>query len=656
MEKIKNFFIKIGTWFKNHAPSKRRIIQLYAALLYNANLKGFISGQIFTGSSKNVCVPGLNCYSCPGAVASCPLGALQNALNASNKTVPYYMLGIIMLFGVTLARTICGFLCPIGMLQELLYKVKTPKIKKSKVTYVLTFLKWAILLVFVIALPIGFGMNGYANPGFCKYFCPAGTFGGGFMLLINPTNANLFEMLGPLFTWKTSLLIVFIVMCMFMYRFFCRFFCPLGLIYGLFNRFSLVGVTVNKSKCSDCGLCVNACKMDVRKVGDIECIQCGECISVCPENAIIWKGSKIFLHKDQLDPVVSNVKIDIISNLPRIEANQTTSEEIPNQVNEISNEPSVELDNKTRKLLLKLNVENLEIAAKLKDLRTFVEKLESKINDEDTNISTKELERVNKKIFKLNSQIENLDSKFQQNKENIDFIKTSNDVNYVETPVKPSGKKQLYDNKKTKIFFICLFTALSVVTATALIYYNFIDGRPSEPTTTEPTSPSTEPTDPTNPTGPTIPGPTPGKFDVGSIPNNFTVELFNSDLSYEYKYDYFDGKIKIINFWATWCGPCVHELPYFNEIQNNYSEDVEVIAIADSNETAKDVQDYIDEYFNTFNILFAHDNSGNSVFKQLGGVNSLPHTVILNQNNVCTFIKTGGMTYEAIEEQIKVLL
>ena len=89
MNRVKNFFIKIGTWFKNHAPSKRRIIQLYAALLYNANIKGFITGRIFKGDTKNVCVPGLNCYSGPGAVGSCPLGALQNELNSSNKTIPY---------------------------------------------------------------------------------------------------------------------------------------------------------------------------------------------------------------------------------------------------------------------------------------------------------------------------------------------------------------------------------------------------------------------------------------------------------------------------------------------------------------------------------------------------------------------------------------
>ena len=75
-----DFFKRAGLWLKNHAPTRRRIIQLYAALLTNANIKGLFNGRIYTGATKNVCVPGLNCYSCPSTVGACPLGALQNAL------------------------------------------------------------------------------------------------------------------------------------------------------------------------------------------------------------------------------------------------------------------------------------------------------------------------------------------------------------------------------------------------------------------------------------------------------------------------------------------------------------------------------------------------------------------------------------------------
>ena len=82
---------------KRFLPSKRRLIQLYTALLYNAHAKGFIEGNIYTGSSKMLCAPGLNCYSCPGAIGACPLGALQNAVASSGHRAPVYVLGILLL-------------------------------------------------------------------------------------------------------------------------------------------------------------------------------------------------------------------------------------------------------------------------------------------------------------------------------------------------------------------------------------------------------------------------------------------------------------------------------------------------------------------------------------------------------------------------------
>ncbi|MBO5327653.1 MAG: 4Fe-4S binding protein, partial [Clostridia bacterium] len=299
---MKKFFSKIGNFFKKLIPSKRRLIQLYAALLYNANLKGYISGQIYQGNTKYVCVPGMNCYSCPGAIGSCPLGALQNALNSADKTAPYYVLGILALFGLFLGRTICGFLCPIGLVQDLTYKIKTPKLKKSKYTRVISYLKYVLLAVFVIAIPLAL-----SSPGFCKYICPAGVEGGALGLLSNPNRSDLFDSLGWLFTWKFCLTVVIIVASVFIYRVFCRFICPLGAIYGFFNKIALLGIKLEKDKCTDCGLCVAECKMDVLKVGDHECINCGECIKVCPTKAITWKGSKIFLRGSEIDtPAVEN--------------------------------------------------------------------------------------------------------------------------------------------------------------------------------------------------------------------------------------------------------------------------------------------------------------------------------------------------------------
>lgn len=301
---MKKFFGKIKTWFINHKPSKRRLIQLYVALLYNANIKGFFNGQIYKGPTKNLCVPGLNCYSCPGAIASCPLGALQNALSASGTRAPTYVIGIIVLFGIILGRTICGFLCPVGLAQELLYKIKTPKLKKSKATRALSYLKYVILGVLVVLVPLLFGV-----PGFCEYICPAGTFEGGVGLLSNKANEGLLAILGPLFTWKFTLLVLIVVASIFIFRVFCRFLCPLGALYGFFCKIALLGVKLDKSKCTNCGLCIGVCKMDTKKVGDHECIQCGECISVCPTKAISWKGSKLLVRSNDADaPATTEIK------------------------------------------------------------------------------------------------------------------------------------------------------------------------------------------------------------------------------------------------------------------------------------------------------------------------------------------------------------
>lgn len=310
LTKTGSFFKKIGLWFKNHVPTKRRIIQLYAALLTNANIKGLFSGSIYTGPTKNMCVPGLNCYSCPSTVGACPLGALQNALASSGTKTPVYVIGIIALFAMMLGRTICGFLCPTGLIQDLLYKIKTPKLKKNRITRILSYFKYILLVVLVIAIPLAFMLQDTPVPGFCKYICPSGTLGGAVLLLLNPLNAGEFARLGGLFTWKFVLLAIILLASVFMYRPFCRFVCPLGAIYGFFNKLALLGVKVEKDKCVDCGLCVAHCKMDIKKVGDHECINCGECIKVCPTKAIVWKGSSIFVKPSQLDDE-NNVKVPL---------------------------------------------------------------------------------------------------------------------------------------------------------------------------------------------------------------------------------------------------------------------------------------------------------------------------------------------------------
>ena len=266
---------------------QRKFIQLLSALIYNANLPGFVSGELYKGSTKGICVPGLNCYSCPGAVGACPLGSLQSGLSAVPRKFPLYVLGFLLLVGLLLGRLVCGFLCPFGLIQELFYKIPSPKLKKNRVTKKLSWLKYAVLVVLVLLIPLWTAIaNGVAVPAFCKYLCPAGTLEGGFLLAaLRPEYRPL---LGWLFSWKAALCVLILVACVFCYRSFCRFLCPLGAIYGLFNRVALFAFRIDEDKCTRCGICTRKCLLDVEQLGDRECIQCGACRAHCPHDAIYF--------------------------------------------------------------------------------------------------------------------------------------------------------------------------------------------------------------------------------------------------------------------------------------------------------------------------------------------------------------------------------
>ena len=180
--------------------SFQRRVQLLAAAVVNGYAIGFAKGKIFTGGTKAVCVPVLNCYSCPGALGACPIGSLQAALGGSSRRFPFYVLGLLMLFGVVLGRLICGLLCPFGLVQDLLCKIPAPKLRvPKKLDKPLRWLKYAVLLVLVVLLP-AFAVTdtGVAPPYFCKYLCPAGTLEGGVPLLL--ANPSLRSLMGALFS------------------------------------------------------------------------------------------------------------------------------------------------------------------------------------------------------------------------------------------------------------------------------------------------------------------------------------------------------------------------------------------------------------------------------------------------------------------------
>ena len=267
----------------------RTVVQAIAFAFTNGYVNGWVHGRIYQGSSKKICIPGLNCYSCPGALYACPIGALQAVLGSGQLKISLYVLGFIGSVGVFCGRAICGWLCPFGFIQDLLHKIPVfKKIKNLPGHRFLIYLKYVVLLVFVIALPMLIkGASGTGSPWFCEYICPSGTLLGGIPLAA--ANENIRATIGWRFYFKLTILIVIILLAVKSYRPFCKYLCPLGALYSAANPISFYRFQVDHDKCVKCGACQKACGMDIpvwENPNSPECIRCGKCKAACPCGAI----------------------------------------------------------------------------------------------------------------------------------------------------------------------------------------------------------------------------------------------------------------------------------------------------------------------------------------------------------------------------------
>lgn len=637
---------KIKSFFQSILPSKRKLIQLYAALLYNANLMGFVTGNIFTGKSKTICLPGMNCYSCPGAIGACPLGSLQNALSSKNYKTITYVVGILLLYAIIFGRLICGWFCPGGFFQELLYKIKTPKLKKNKVTRVLSYLKYVLLALLVVYLPIIFAITaGKTIPGFCKYICPIGMFEGAIGLISNKNNSNYFSMLGPIFTWKFFLLVLFIVGSIFIYRIFCRFFCPLGALYGLFNKLSILGIKVNDEKCNHCGACVNHCKMDVKYVGDHECIMCGECIDVCHAKAINWKLIKEEVHAS---------------------LNEDDNSKLNENSNEVlENNESLQLDKPKKKLNKKFIVNGITtlicvitllIAILYSNINWSKAKVVS-LGDKYTSLNVTLYD--SSKTFDLDTN-DKVTLLYYFDNYNAEEIKQLNDkfkgkdLNLV--AISSYSNRELNKNSiDSSLDFIFAYDADSKKSLKSfggndypffvwlnkndeLMYFSndsFISDEES------------------------IDAAIAGKIignKIGNLCYSMDISLIDADgNTSKFSVKTSNGKIRIINFWYTSCGPCVGEMPHFNTIANDplYKDKVEVIAIHDTQTYYKnDYLSYLNVQFEGFNIKFGVDNGKSDYYRLLGGKEVFPMTVIIDEEGIITYNNMGSVTLDLLKSEL----
>lgn len=715
MANVKNFFKSVGNWFKNHVPTRRRIIQVYAALLTNANFKGFAESEIYKNTSqvtaytKNLCTPGLNCYSCPGAVAACPLGALQNSLGSANRTTPYYILGILALFGLLLARTICGFLCPFGFFQDMLYKVKSPKVKKSAYTRLLSYLKYVLLITLVIAVPLIY----HSVPGFCKYICPAGTFLGAGGLLANDVNSVFYGMLKYLFSWKFVLLVICVVACIFIYRAFCRFICPLGAIYGFFNKIALLGVKLEKSKCIDCGMCISKCKMDIKHVGDHECINCGECISVCPTKAISWKGGKLFLEPTSMAVTAANVPVkeeaapalssilksgtaaqvvneNTVTDTAKVETTLVAEVKADAPVAEVKEEtpvaaPIVKAEKPINKVAYtrKKSSKILEIVAwslasvLLIGAIIYYNTLPSAASTagktiEDFTVSTYQTAYESEEytlsdndgkptvVIFWNSRIDSSAVYLESLKDSYEEMQEKANIVVVHVVNADSSTPEVVQNKINEHGLNELNVPF-VQDTEEIDLYNECGGEGVYPTLVFLTihnqmnskyAGEMEVEKITEQVQATKNATT---YVVGDRFNDFTVVTYEST----YKEGSFStesarGKVLVVNFWYVQCTPCVAELPDIEDVNKEFGDDVVVVALHANDEDQPYAQTFINSKgWSEWKTIFAKDIGANSYFTMLGGKGAYPITIIVDAEGYISFAKYGSITRDELANAIQ---
>ena len=176
----------------------------------------------------------------------------------------------------------CKLICPAGTLEGGLPLVLLNKAMRGAIGWLYIWKNTILIVTIILSIII-------YRP-FCKYICPQGVLEGAIPLSLG--NAAIRSALGKLFSFKCFILITVVVLSILFYRPFCKWICPLGAIYSLFNKVSLLNIKVEDSKCIGCGQCSRVCKMDVdvcKHPDHPECIRCGACIKACPKDAIHYR-------------------------------------------------------------------------------------------------------------------------------------------------------------------------------------------------------------------------------------------------------------------------------------------------------------------------------------------------------------------------------
>jgi len=218
----------------------------------------------------NVCGVVFHCYSCPLATFACPVGVLANF--SALHLVPFLAIGTLVICGAAVGAFVCGWACPFGLLQDLIGRVPVPKAALPNWT---SYSRYAVLVGLVLVVPY---LYSESHPLFICRLCPAGALEGAV-----PNMARTW-IAGEQVTWpsalKLGILTLVLVAAFVKWRPWCSLLCPLGAIFGLFNRGSLLVLRMRVDRCRGCGQCHRMCRYGVlpdKNLNNARCIRCLEC-------------------------------------------------------------------------------------------------------------------------------------------------------------------------------------------------------------------------------------------------------------------------------------------------------------------------------------------------------------------------------------------
>ena len=116
-----------------------------------------------------------------------------------------------------------------------------------------------------------------------------------------------------------------------------------------------------------------------------------------------------------------------------------------------------------------------------------------------------------------------------------------------------------------------------------------------------------------------------------------------------------DGKVIVLNFWATWCPPCLREMPAFIQLYDNYNnQGLVVVGIAI--DSAESVQDFVDPMGVTYPVLVGETDAIAAAKAYGNRLGVLPYTAIIDRSGQIVETKASELSYDQVEALIRPLL